>query len=43
MTRPTIEFTDIVRARGRQFLGRFKAILSFQHLKAFPAVLRLET
>jgi len=35
MTRPAIEVADIVRARGRQFLQRFKAILSYQQLKAF--------
>jgi hypothetical protein len=41
MTRPAIELADIVRARGKQFLKRFKANLSVQQLKAFPAVLRL--
>ena len=30
MTRPAIEVADIVRAKGRQFLERFKAILSYQ-------------
>ena len=34
---------DIVRAKGRQFLERFKAILSYQQLKAFRAVLRCRT
>jgi hypothetical protein len=43
MTRPAIEVADIVRAKGRQFLYRFKAILSFQQLKAFRAVLRCRT
>ncbi len=32
MTRPAIELADIVRTRGRQFLERFKAILSYQSL-----------
>jgi hypothetical protein len=43
MSRPAIEVADIVRARGRQFLERFKAIFSFQQLKAFRAVLRCRT
>ena len=43
MTQPAIEVADIVRAKGRQFLERFKAIFSFQQLKAFPAVLRCRT
>ena len=43
MTRPAIELADIVRAMGRQFLERFKAILSLQQLKAFRAVLRCRT
>jgi hypothetical protein len=43
MTRPAIEVADIVRAKGRQFLERFKAILSYQQLKAFRAVLRCRT
>jgi len=34
---------DVVRAKGRQFLERFKAILSYQQLKAFRAVLRCRT
>ena len=38
-----IEVADIVRARGRQFLKRFKAILSYQTLKAFRAVWRCRT
>jgi hypothetical protein len=41
--RPAIEVADIVRARGRQFLERFKAILSFQMLKEFRAVERCRT
>ena len=36
MTRPAIEVADIVRAKGRQFLERFKAGPSYQLLKAFP-------
>ena len=43
MTRPAIEVADIVRARGRQFLERFKAILSYQVLKAYRAVQRCRT
>jgi predicted RNA-binding Zn-ribbon protein involved in translation (DUF1610 family) len=43
MTRPAIEVADILRARGRQFLERFKAILSYQQLKAYRAVLRCRT
>jgi len=43
MMRPTIEVADVVRAKGRQFLERFKAILSYQQLKAFRAVLRCRT
>jgi len=43
MSRPAIEVADIVRARGRQFLKRFKAILSYQTLKAFRAVWRCRT
>jgi hypothetical protein len=43
VTQPAIEVADIVRARGRQFLERFKAILSYQQLKAFRAVLRCRT
>jgi hypothetical protein len=43
MTRPAIEVADIVRAKGRQFLERFKAILSYQQLKAFRAVSRCRT
>ena len=43
MTRPAIEVADVVRAKGRQFLERFKAILSYQQLKAFRAVLRCRT
>jgi Putative transposase/Transposase zinc-binding domain len=43
MTRPAIEVADIVRARGRPFLERFKAILGYQVLKAFRAVERCRT
>jgi hypothetical protein len=43
MTQPAIEVADIVRTKGRQFLERFKAILSYQALKAFRAVLRCRT
>ncbi len=43
MTRPAIEVADIVRAKGRQFLERFKAILSYQELKAYRAVERCRT
>jgi hypothetical protein len=38
MTRPAIEVADIVRRKGRQFLQRFKAVLSYQQLKAYRAV-----
>jgi hypothetical protein len=30
VTRPALEVADIVRRKGRQFLERFKAILSYQ-------------
>jgi len=43
MSRPAIEVADIVRVRGRQFLERFKAIFSYQALKAFRAVERCRT
>jgi Putative transposase/Transposase zinc-binding domain len=43
MSSPAIEVADIVRAKGTQFLERFKAILSFQQLNAFRAVLRCRT
>ena len=43
MTRPAIEVADIVRAKGRQFLERFKASLSYQQLKAYRAVERCRT
>ena len=43
MSRPAIEVADIVRAKGSQFLERFKAFLSYQQLKAFRAVLRCRT
>jgi hypothetical protein len=38
MTRPAIEVADIVRRKGKQFLQRFKAVLSYQQLKAYRAV-----
>jgi hypothetical protein len=43
MKRPTIEVADIVRRRGKQFLERFKAVLSYQQLKAYRAVKRCRT
>jgi predicted RNA-binding Zn-ribbon protein involved in translation (DUF1610 family) len=43
MTRPALEVADIVRRRGRQFLERFKAVLSYQQLKAYRAVKRCRT
>jgi hypothetical protein len=43
MTRPAIEVADIVRAKGRPFLERFQAILSYQVLKAYRAVERCRT
>ncbi|MDR5726279.1 MAG: IS91 family transposase [Terriglobia bacterium] len=43
MTRPAIEVADIVRRKGRQFLERFKAVLSYQQLKAYRAVERCRT
>ena len=43
MMRPAIELADVVHAKGRQFLERFKAIISYQQLKAFRAVLRCRT
>src|SRR5271165_7146168 len=43
MTRPAIEVADIVRRRGKQFLERFKAVLSYQQLKAYRAVERCRT
>ena len=43
MTRPAIEVADIVRARGKQFLQRFRACLSYQVLKAYRAVARCRT
>jgi len=43
MTRPAIEVADIVRRKGRQFLQRFKAVLSYQQLKAYRAVERCRT
>jgi len=43
MNRPAFEMADIVRRKGRQFLQRFKAILSYQQLKAYRAVERCRT
>src|SRR6201993_1110297 len=43
MTRPAFEMADIVRRKGRQFLQRFKAILSYQQLKAYRAIQRCRT
>ena len=43
MTRPAIEMADIVRRKGKQFLQRFKAVLSYQQLKAYRAVKRCRT
>ena len=43
MMRPAIEVADIVRAKGKQFLERFKARLGYQLLKAFRAVERCRT
>jgi hypothetical protein len=43
MTRPAFEMADIVRRKGRQFLERFKAILSYQQLKAYRAIERCRT
>jgi hypothetical protein len=43
MTRPAIEVADVVRAKGKQFLERFKAGLSYQVLKAYRAVERCRT
>jgi hypothetical protein len=30
MTRPAFEMADVIRRKGRQFLQRFKAVLSYQ-------------
>ena len=43
MTRPAIELADIVRRKGKQFLQRFQAVLSYQQLKACRAVERCRT
>src|SRR3974390_1925799 len=43
MMRPAIEVADIFRRKGRQFLQRFQAVLSYQQLKAFRAVSRCRT
>ena len=43
MTRPVLEVADIVRRKGRPFLQRFQAILSYQQLKAYRAVQRCRT
>jgi hypothetical protein len=40
MSLPALEVADVVRARGRQFLRRFKSSCSYQLLKAFRAVER---
>jgi hypothetical protein len=43
MTRPAFEMADIFRRKGRQFIKRFKAVLSYQQLKACRAVERCRT
>jgi hypothetical protein len=43
MTRPAYEMADIIRRRGKQFLKRFKAVLSYQQLKAYRAIERCRT
>ena len=43
MSRPALEVADVVRARGKQFLKRFKSSLSYQQLKAYRAVERCRT
>ena len=43
MTRPAFEMSDIFRRKGRQFIKRFKAVLSYQQLKACRAVERCRT
>src|ERR1035441_9248984 len=43
MSRPALEVADIVRARGRQFLKRFKSSRRYQLLKACRAVERCRT
>ena len=43
MSRPALEVADVVRARGREFLKRFKSSRSYQLLKAFRAVERCRT
>jgi hypothetical protein len=43
MTRPALEVADIFRRKGSQFLRRFKAVLSYQQLKACRAVERCRT
>jgi hypothetical protein len=37
MTPPAFEMADIVRRKGRQFLQRFKAILSYQQAEGVPS------
>ena len=32
MTRPALEVADVFRRKGRQFLQRFEAVLSYQQL-----------
>ena len=43
MNRPAFQMADILRHKGRQFLQRFKAILSYQQLKAYRAIERCRT
>ena len=43
MMRPALEVADIFRRKGRQFLQHFKAVLSYQQLKACRAVERCRT
>ena len=43
MTRPAFEMSDIFRRKGRQFIKRFKTVLSYQQLKACRAVERCRT
>ena len=43
MNRPAIEVADIVRAKGRQFLQRYQASVSYQQLNAYRAIWRCRT
>jgi Transposase zinc-binding domain len=43
MSRPAMEVADILRARGNQFLERYRNAFSYQQLKAFRAILRCRT